>query len=95
MHTPPLQKLILGIKGKIRGVYAVKILHIWQKIFIFYAVWPMGEFTQKSGRRANPLAQTTARRRRPAQTRADRRKSKNANHSPPASQQIADPAAIF
>ena len=67
MHTPPLQKQISGIKGKIRGVYAVKTLHIWQIIFIFYAVWPMGEFTQKSGRRANPPAQTGSDQSRPAQ----------------------------
>ena len=53
MHTPPLQKQIFRKKGKIRGVYAVKTLHIWQKIFIIFAVWPTGEFTQKSGRRAN------------------------------------------
>ena len=54
MHTPPLQKLILGIKGKIRGVYAVKILHIWQEIFIFYAVLADGRVYTKKRQESQP-----------------------------------------
>ena len=37
MHKDPRQKHFLRIKGKIRGIYVVKILHICRIIFIFYA----------------------------------------------------------
>ena len=37
-------------------MYAVKILHIWQEIFIFYAVLADGEFTQKKRQESQPAS---------------------------------------
>ena len=55
MHTLPIQKQISGIKGKIRGVYAVKTLHIWQK-YSFFMQSGRRESLYKKGRRDNTPA---------------------------------------